>query len=660
MIVPVVCLGVAMLAAYHNSFGGPFVFDDGPSITDNPSLRPPWFWREILWPSLDGGATVSGRPVVNLTLALNAALGGQQVAGYHAVNLLIHLLAGLVLFGLVRRTFLQPPLAVNHGAAARTLALAVALLWSLHPFQTESVTYIIQRTESLVGLWFLLTLYAFVRGATGDGRRWLALSVVACWLGMATKEVMATAPLLVLLHDRTFVAGGFREAWRRRRGYYLGLAASWLLLGLLVAGTAGRGGTAGLGTSVSSWAYLLTQCEALVRYLGLVFWPSPLVFDYGTATVGGLGEVWPQALLLLGLMGATGWALWRAPVGGFFGAGFFLILAPSSSVIPVASQTMAEHRMYLPLVIPVGLIVVCLYRLAGRWCFPVLGLLALGCAALTIARNEDYRTAERLWSDTVAKQPANGRAHHELGKALFERGQIAEAMACYRTAIRLQPQAPEPHYNLGLALAGLDRTDEAIAEYGEALRLRPDHADTHNNLGIVLMNAGRVAEAEAHFRAALRVQPGNVRGHSNLANFLLVQGRPAEAIASAEAALSLDPRFVAARFNLGNALAETGQLAAAVGEYEAVLRLQLDHAEGENNLGNVLLGLDRVTDAIRHYEAAIRLEPAYAAPRRNLAFVLSRLGRNAEAVRHFEQLVQLRPDDGEARAELDRLRARTP
>lgn len=657
MIIPVVCLGVAVLAAYHNSFGGPFVFDDGPSITDNPSLRPPWSGREILWPDVIGGATVSGRPVVNLTLALNAALGGSVVAGYHVVNLLIHLLAGLVLYGLVRRTFLQPPLAVFHGAEARNLALAVALLWSLHPLQTESVTYVIQRTESLVGLWYLLTVYAFVRGATGGGRHWLALSVAACWLGMATKEVMATAPLLVLLYDRTFVAGNFGEAWRRRRGYYLGLAASWLLLGLLVAATASRGGTAGLGTGISSWTYALTQGEAVVRYLGLVFWPVPLVFDYGTATVGGLEEVWPQVLVLLGLVGATGWALWRAPVWGFLGAGFFLILAPSSSVIPVASQTMAEHRMYLPLVIPVGLIVAGLYRLAGRWCYPVLGLLALGCGALTVARNADYATGYDLWSDTLAKRPANARAHHNLGLAELALGHVAEAARHVGNAIALIPESPEPHYSLGLILTRQGRIPEAIASYEKALIYEPGHAAAHNNLANVLFTAGRTTEAGQHYAEAVRLQPDFAGARSSYANWLLEMGRTVEALAQCVEAIRLKPGLVEAHFNAGNACATLGRPAEALTHYQRAVRLEPGFAAAHNNLGNVLLEQDRVAEAMEQYAEAVRLEADYVEPRRNLAFLLLQQGRSAEARPHLEVLARLRPEDEEIARALARARS---
>jgi hypothetical protein len=170
------------------------------------------------------------------------------------------------------------------GRDALPLALAVALLWTLHPLQTEAVTYVIQRVESLMGLCYLLTLYCLIRSV--DSPRpalWQGCMVTACLLGMATKEVMATAPLLGLLYDRTFLAGSFREAWQRRRWWYVGLAATWLPLACLVAGTGGnRGGTSGFNVGVAPWAYWLTQFQAVAHYLKLSVWPHPLVFEYGT------------------------------------------------------------------------------------------------------------------------------------------------------------------------------------------------------------------------------------------------------------------------------------------------------------------------------------------------------------------------------------------
>ena len=651
-------LVLAAVAAYHNSLGGPFVFDDGPAILENPSIRRLWPPGPVLAPALDGGLTVSGRPLVNLSLALNYAWGGEAVRGYHLVNLLVHALAGLALFGVMRRTWAR-----FRPAEALPAAFCVALLWLLHPLQTAAVTYVVQRAESLVALCYLLTLYGFIRMAekpeTGnrkpESRLWATISIVACLAGMAAKEVMATAPLLVLLYDRTFVAGTFKEAWRRRRSYYLGLAGTWLLLVWLVAGTAGRGGTAGFGTMVGPWAYLLTQCQAVVHYLKLAVWPDPLVFDYGTATVSRLGDVWPQALLLVALAAGTIWALVRRPVWGFAGAWLFLILAPSSSLVPVASQTMAEHRMYLPLAALVALAVAGLQARLGRRSVVVCGVLAAVLAGLTLRRNTDYRSEVVLWTDTVAKQPANGRAHNNLGKAVFAAGRLEEALAHYAEAIRLQPAVPEPYYNLGLALARLGRPAEAAARYQEALRLQPAYPEAHNNLGNVLLAAGRLDEAGVHYEEAVRLKPGFAEAHGNLANVRLEQGRGAEAIRHGEEAVRLDPRAAAARYNLGNALAQARRLPEALVHYEEALRLKPDYADVANNLGNVLVELGRLPEAVAAYERAVRLDPEYADPRRNLAVLLAHLGRVPEAVAHLQAYVRLRPGDQGARAELLRL-----
>ena len=213
---PLVVVAAGLLA-YHNSFTGPFIFDDLPSIPENPTIRHLWPIWQPLSPPQTGGITVEGRPVINLSLAINYALGGYDVRGYHVLNLTIHILAGLTLFGVVRRTLLQPRLRERFGGVANELALAVAVLWTVHPLQTESVTYIVQRAESLMGLFYLLTLYCFIRSVESPRPRvWCGLCLTACAVGMASKEVMASAPLLVMLYDRAFISGSFREAWRRR------------------------------------------------------------------------------------------------------------------------------------------------------------------------------------------------------------------------------------------------------------------------------------------------------------------------------------------------------------------------------------------------------------------------------------------------------------
>jgi protein O-mannosyl-transferase len=259
----IAALIVGALAAYHNTLSLPFVFDDQIVVVDNTTIRDLRAWRDVLRAPHDGSGA-AGRPMLNLTFALNYAWGGLDVRGYHVVNLLLHTSSALLLFALVRRTLQLPRLNSRYGPHALPLALAVALLWELHPLNTESVTCISQRTELLVAFFYLLTLLALVRSAEGPARnRWQVLAVASCLIGMASKEVMATMPLVALLFDRTFIAGTFREAWRQRRPLYLGLMGTWLLLGALVLGMGGsRGVAAGFGLGVTPWSYALKQCEA--------------------------------------------------------------------------------------------------------------------------------------------------------------------------------------------------------------------------------------------------------------------------------------------------------------------------------------------------------------------------------------------------------------
>lgn len=192
-------LVVAVFAAYDHTLSAPFVYDDGPALLDNLTIRRLWPLTDVVLPQAEGGLTVSGRPVLNLSFALNYAISGHAVWSYHAANILIHAASALLLFGLVRRTLAKwetAPVAGERSpsAPAQPIAVAIAALRALHPLQTQAVTYTVQRAESLLGFFYLLTLYAFARGvgvcteATDRprfGRRsWFGLTVAACALGM--------------------------------------------------------------------------------------------------------------------------------------------------------------------------------------------------------------------------------------------------------------------------------------------------------------------------------------------------------------------------------------------------------------------------------------------------------------------------------------------
>lgn len=649
-------LVAATFAAYHNSFSGPLVYDDIAAIKENPTILDLSRLADVLNPPNDSGITVNGRPLINLTLAINYAIGGSEVAGYHVLNLVIHMLAALALFGILRRSLALPVLRTRFGTGpgATSLAFCTALLWAVHPLQTESVTYIIQRAESLVGLFYLLTLYLFVRSVqSARPIVWQSLAVLACLFGMASKEVMASAPLLVFVFDRTFVSGTFREAWRCHGKFYLGLAATWLLLAYLVAGTGNRGGTAGFGAGgVSSWHYALTSAYALGKYLKLTVWPDPLVFDYGVGLKKELLPVLPQGLLIVALVVGTAYALWKRPILGFLGLWCFAILGPSSSFIPVASEPMAEHRMYLPLAGLLTLAVFGLTAVAGKRCLLVFAALAVVAGALTVRRNRDYSDELILWRDTQTKYPTCERAHNNVGEILFRQEKYPEAIACFREAVRLNPSYTDAIINLGNSLTQRGQAADAVAHLELALRLRPGFADTYNNLGNAYYQLGRHDDAIASFREAIRLKPTLAGAYNNLGVVLTETGRAAEALPLYEKALSLKENYSDAHYNFGNALTQVGRLPDAIKQFRAALLLSSSHAEAHNNLGGVLFREGKLVEAKAHYEIAVRLKPTYADAQNNLGVSLFQEGKLTESLVHFAEAVKHKPDYKDAQVNL--------
>jgi len=573
---------------YLNSLAAPFLFDDKLSILENARIRRLWPPGDILSETM--------RPVTEWSLAVNYALGGLHVWGYHALNLLIHLVAALLLFGIVRRTCQSGVLRERYGASADVLALVTALCWVVHPLQTQSVTYLSQRAESFAGMCALLTLYSVLRAATtSPAGRWRLLAVLACLTGMGAKPIMVTIPIVVFLYDRVFLAGSYRELLRQRWTLYAGLASSWVVLAMLLTRISRVfEPTAGFAMTGITWKdYVLTQPGVIQHYLKLALWPHPLVLDYWWPVARTFQEIAPPLLMMVGLVGLTAWVWRRYPAAGFLGMWLLLTLAPSSSVLPIADLA-AEHRMYLPLASIVALVVFgvsgLLHRLplAAPWRSRVACTVAVvtvtALAIGTVRRNAQYRSEESIWRVTVAQRPDNPRAHNGLASALTRERRFDDAAVQYAHALRLQPDYAQAHNDAGHALMIQGKLPEAITHLSEAVRLSPTYAQALNNLGIALSKQGHHQEANAYLRQALR----------------------------------LDPRNADVHYNIGNALAKQGAFDAAVSAYAQALRLKPDLAEAHNNWGNVLAIQGQVDDALTHYAAALRIQPHHAGARHNL------------------------------------------
>ncbi len=568
---------LAIGLAYADSFHGPFLFDDVPTIVQNESIRRLQPLSEVLSPP--AATTAGGRPLVNLSLAVNYAFGGLNVVGYHAFNLIVHLLASWTLFGVARRSLLLcgPKLA----AKSTPLAAMIALIWAIHPLQTESVTYVAQRAESMVGLFYLLTLYAAIRGAESNRPlRWHVVSVASCVAGMACKEVMVSAPLIVLLYDRAFLSKSFQEIRTRCGGFYLALAATWLLQGWLVFSTGNRSSSAGFGLGIGVGEYAATQLVAIPHYLWLCFWPRWLVFDYGAEVIVAPSRVVPGAIVVLLLIAATLLAFRFSPRLGLLGVFIFAVLAPSSSVVPVVTQTMAEHRMYLALAA-----VATLFVLAGDWLLNKLldrvlggeeqqlrqmlvtvaaGGIILTLGAQTLLRNRDYRTELAMWLDTVRKVPELGRAHAAAAGALLQAGETSEAIREAALAIELDPE-PGAYLNRGNAYLMRGRDAEALADFNRSIELEPDFAPSYYNRGSALMHLNRLDEAEADFTRAIELSPEFSTAYLQRGVTRFYQQRYDKAIQDFDRTIELEPRAADAYYN-------RAQCRYAQEQYEAAMR----------------------------------------------------------------------------------------
>jgi protein O-mannosyl-transferase len=606
-------LVVAVVLAYVNSLSAPFQFDDFSALqieTERQSLSQ-------VTPTTRVSSLVAGRPIVRLSYALNDVWDRLDVTGYHVFNIVVHIVCTLLFFSLVRST-LSRWAPADWRASASRVAFWSALIWALHPLNTGAVTYISARSESLMAMWYLATVLAAMRAHDPRHRLfWSAAAVVFSALGMATKETMVTAPLLVVLVDRALVFSSFKQAFIERGRVYAALAATWSVLAALIL-TGARAESVGFSLGVSSWTYLLNQAEIITDYLRRSLWPYPLVFAYGEPRTLALGDVWLEAALILALAALA----------------FFVVLAPTSSVVPIATEVGAERRMYLPLMALVLLVVllgrslwgstasrmfsgkdstarvpVWWWRMGAAAPIVVCALLA----ALTIQRNTEYATAERLWRSTLDRWPSS-IAHRNLATSLWQLGRGSEAIEHLRATVA---DHPEMRQAIGQTLFQQGRFDEALVELQAFLdRTAVPGSEAEANARVVaaasLRQLERSGEAQHLLQELITRRPDYAPAYLALGDVYFDRKEFTEAQQSYRRFLSSEPAHEGALTNLGIAALNAGQLAEAI----QVLQRVVDagpRASAHRNLAIALASAGRLDDAIAHVDEAARLAPGDAA-----------------------------------------------
>jgi protein O-mannosyl-transferase len=645
-------------------------YDDPVYVYENPRVTAGLHASGVAW-ALTAGHANNWHPLTWLSHMADCQLYGLDARGHHLTNLLLHAaVAILLLWVLWQMTGHLWPSAL------------VAALFAVHPLRVESVAWLSERKDLLSGLFFVLTLAAYLGYVRRPHSLARYLTVFALLLaGLMSKPVLVTLPCLLLLLDYWPLGRIGRPATGPTCGPALAtgagrsrptgvlppplpiplrrvllekvplvlLAAAFALVTLLVQGKA----VAAL-EAVPMGARLANALLAYVAYLGQFFYPIGLAVFYPyPSTSPAAWKVVGALLLLAGISAAA--VRWRRSCPYLFVGWFWYLgmLVPMIGLVQIGAHCRADRYTYLP---QIGLAVALVWGAASaaasrprrRWAYataavPALWLL-IGCAW---QQTSHWRDSETLWNRALACTSRNHVAHNDLGIALARRGEAAAAISHYRKALEIAPDFADAHYNLALALADGGKSSEAIDHFEKALARDPDFAAVHNHLGRLLARCGRPAEAAAHLRQALKIDPDSAHAHNNSGNLLAAQGHIAEAIVHYQKALEIDPRFAEAHFNLGVALAGRGHVDEAAAHYRQALAAQPDLVDAHYNLGAILARRGQTGEAVAHFERAVAGNPDHVNARYNLGLLLHQQGKTAEALRQWREAIQRQPNDAE-------------
>lgn len=677
---------------YANTLNVPFHFDDKNNI-QNPSLRIEVLNTEQIKKSIFE-STLKSRPISNLSFAINYFVGGDRVQGYHLVNIGIHLCTGIFLYLLLRLTL---DLTINkkkypNGSA---IALMTALLWMAHPLGTQSVTYIVQRMNSLASMFFVLSMLLYAIGrkhqvwlketnTSGASWGWFGMSGLSSILALGSKEISATIPFFIFLYEWYFFQD-LRWEWLKKKLY-------WLVGGFLIIASIACAYTNGQiidrifnscgGRDFTMLERVLTQFRVVVHYITLVFYPNPnrLVLDYdfpvSTSLFSPLTTLY-SLVALVALVALSVLIARRERLVSFCIFWFFGNLVIESSVICL--ELVFEHRTYLPSMFLILLFVGLVYRI-GKNTFAISILLLFLTSVIgywTIERNKIWQTSTALWSDSISKYPNKARSHHNLALALIQSDELESAESELLRALEIDPTAEIIYQNLAILRLKQRKDTEAEAYLHQALNLNPDYAEARINLGGILRKRGLYKEAAEQFIQVLNKNPDDPVINKNYGNAILRSGQPADALPYLEKSLLYSPEDIEVLLDKGEILSLLGRSEEAIGAYRKILDIDknqesahyhiaillkmtnlkqeaLSHYGEADRLmrcpvalkydyGNLLFMVGDLPDAEKIYKDFLTVIPTVAMTYNNLGLVLINQGRLIEAITQFQAALNIAP-----------------
>jgi tetratricopeptide (TPR) repeat protein len=671
-----VALAVTTLAVFWGARQCQFVnYDDPAYLTSNVEVQRGLSGAGLRW-AFASGAASNWHPLTWLSHMADVSLYGMEPAGHHLTSILLHAINGVLLFLILRGMT---------GALWRSAF--VAALFALHPVRVESVVWVSERKDVLSTLFWMLTVWGYVRYAaefkvqsskfkvedpenkdlnpeslrakSSRFKVWYGASLVFFVCGLMSKPMLVTLPFVLLLLD-------YWPLGRMGRGvgalvkekipfFVLALASSVVTLVVQR-----QGGAVSSLAGVPLGARVENALVSYSRYVGKFFWPAGLSPLYPHPGYWPWWEVAGSALMLAAV---TALVIKRARTQPYLVVGWFwflVMLTPTIGLVQVGIQSMADRYSYVACI---GLLIMLAWGMeecmgTRQWLVLTVSALAVGaCLILTPRQVTYWRNSESLFRHAVEVTDKNYLAYNNLGYDLSNRGEMERAMGYFQKSLEINSNYDEAHNNLGYALAALGRYAEATNEYIRALGLNPRLTEAHNNLGVALGHLGLADAGMREYQIALEENPRQADAHNNLGVALAMRGRLDEAIAEFRVSISCQENYLSAHSDLGNALALKGDLAGAIREYERCLAIDAKDPQVHNNFGNVLSQQGKLAEAEAQYRLALNLRPENPEAHFNLGYCLARQGRRMEAQEQYAMALRERPDYPEARQQLEALKS---
>jgi tetratricopeptide (TPR) repeat protein len=643
--VPGVCLFLVAItfAVFGQTLHDEFVYDDNDYVYENPEVIRGLTLKGIVW-AFSHVHSSNWHPLTWISHMLDCQLYGLSPGGHHLTNILLHTATAILLFLVLRRMT---------GAVWRSAF--VAAVFAIHPLRVESVAWVAERKDVLSGVFFMLTIGAYVRYVRhpwSPARYGLVMLLFA--LGLMCKPMLVTLPFVLLLLDYWPLGRVTGDKWQVT-GEKKGNPSTLLLEKLPLFGLAVASGvvtlfaqtdTIKLFDQISLPLRVDNALVSYVAYLGQMFWPSGLAVLYPfTAGNFGVSRVVLSLVLLAGISAGVFILRRRRP---YFLTGwlwYLIMLVPVIGIVQVGSQVRADRYTYLPQIGLYLLLTWAAVELCAGWrhrrvvlggCAMVILVALIFCARV---QTSYWQNSESLWTHTLACTSDNAIVHNNFGNVLFKKGSVDEAIVHYQKALQIEPDYAKAHLNLGNVLLQEGSVDEAITHYQKVLQINPDYVEAHYNLGNALIKKGSVDEAITHFQKALQIKPDYAEAHNNLGNALFKKGSVDEATVHYQKALQITPDCAEAHINLGNILLQKGDVDEAIGHYQKALQITPDCAEAHINLGNALIKKGSMDEAITHFQKALQINPDYAEAQNNLAWVLATASQ--VSLRNGRQAVEL-------------------